>query len=57
VNTFAGLGNPNGPTHTVTKNTQPGMLAYGVPDTTVTVPAGSLPVGKYEFSRVDAVST
>jgi len=46
--TFAGLGNLNGPTHTVTKKTKTGSLTYGAPDTTVTVSAGSLPVGKYE---------
>jgi hypothetical protein len=46
--TFAGLGNPGGPTHTVTKNTVTGQTIYGAPETTVTVAAGSLPVGKYE---------
>jgi hypothetical protein len=47
--TFAGLGNANGATHTVTKSTKTGQTSYGAPDTTVTVPAGSLPVGKYEL--------
>lgn len=46
--TFAGLGNPNGTSHSVTKTTMPLVTTYGPPKTTVTVPAGSLPVGKYE---------
>jgi len=47
--TFAGLGNPNGLQHNVTKTTTAGVLSYGAPDTTVTIAAGSLPVGKYEI--------
>lgn len=47
--TFAGLGNGNGPTHHVTKTTVAGQTSYGAPETTVTVSAGSLPVGKYEL--------
>ncbi len=46
--TFAGLGNANGATKTVTKNTVVSKTIYGPPETTVTVPANSLPVGKYE---------
>jgi hypothetical protein len=46
--TFAGLGNANGATKTVTKNTVASQTTYGPPETTVTVPANSLPVGKYE---------
>jgi hypothetical protein len=46
--TFAGLGNANGTTKTVTKNTVVSKTTYGPPETTVTVPANSLPVGKYE---------
>ncbi|HEX2824161.1 MAG TPA: hypothetical protein VHO07_28965 [Streptosporangiaceae bacterium] len=46
--TFAGLGNANGVTKTVTKPTVASQTTYGPPETTVTVPANSLPVGKYE---------
>ena len=46
--TFAGLGNANGATKTVTKTTVASKTTYGPPETTVTVPANSLPVGKYE---------
>ena len=46
--TFAGLGIPNGPQLTVIQATLAGQTSYGPPDTTVTVPAGSLPVGQYE---------
>jgi hypothetical protein len=46
--TFAGLGNSDGAPHSVTKNTVPAQTVYGGPATTVTVPAGSLPTGKYE---------
>ena len=45
---FAGLGNAGGVTHTVTKTTVAGQTVYGAPETTVTVAAGSLPVGTYE---------
>jgi len=31
------------------KATTAGVLSYGAPDTTVTIAAGSLPVGKYEI--------
>jgi hypothetical protein len=47
--TFAGLGSPDGPSLTVSQNTASGQTAYGPPETTVTVPAGSLPVGQYEL--------
>jgi hypothetical protein len=47
--TFAGLGNANGTTKSVTKTTVAAKTAYGPPDTTVTVPANSLPVGRYEL--------
>jgi hypothetical protein len=46
--TFAGLGNANGATKTVTKHTVASKTTYGPPETTVHVPANSLPVGKYE---------
>lgn len=46
--TFAGLGNADGPQLTVTDKTVPGQTVYGPPVTAVTVPAHSLPVGKYE---------
>jgi hypothetical protein len=46
--TFAGLGNANGPQKSVTKHTVTGQTSYEAPETTVTMPAGSLPVGKYE---------
>jgi hypothetical protein len=47
--TFAGLGNPNGTELSVTKTTVANQTTYGPPDTTVSVPAHSLPVGKYEL--------
>jgi hypothetical protein len=47
--TFAGLGNANGATRSVTKTTVAGQTTYGPPETTVTVPATSLPVGTYEL--------
>jgi hypothetical protein len=47
--TFAGLGNANGAQKSVTKTTVAAQTTYGAPATTVTVPAGSLPVGKYEL--------
>jgi hypothetical protein len=47
--TFAGLGNANGTAIPVTKNTVPGQISYGAPDTTATVTAGTLAVGKYEI--------
>jgi hypothetical protein len=47
--TFAGLGNANGTELSVTKTTVAGQTTYGPPDTTVAVPANSLPVGKYEL--------
>jgi hypothetical protein len=47
--TFAGLGNANGAQKSVTKTTVASQTTYGPPETTVTVPAGSLPVGKYEL--------
>jgi hypothetical protein len=47
--TFAGLGNPNGTALSVTKTTVANQTTYGPPDTTVSVPAHSLPVGKYEL--------
>jgi hypothetical protein len=47
--TFAGLGNPSGGPLSVTNTTVPGQTSYGDPATTVTVPAGSLPVGQYEL--------
>jgi hypothetical protein len=47
--TFAGLGNANGAQKSVTKTTVASQTTYGALDTTVTVPAGSLPVGKYEL--------
>jgi len=47
--TFAGLGNANGTTKSVTKHTVAGHTTYKAPDTTVSIPAGSLPVGKYEL--------
>jgi hypothetical protein len=46
--TFAGLGNPDGAPLSVTKTTVAGQTTYGPADTTVTVPAHSLAVGKYE---------
>jgi hypothetical protein len=46
--TFAGLGNANGTTQSVASTTIAGQTTYGPPVTTVTVPAGSLPVGTYE---------
>ena len=46
--TFAGLGNADGPQLAVTHKTVPAQTVYGPPVTTVTVPAHSLPVGKYE---------
>jgi hypothetical protein len=45
--TFAGLGNTNG-TSLAVASTTTGSTTYGPPDTTVTVPAGTLPVGTYE---------
>ena len=47
--TFAGLGNANGTQLSVAKTTVANQTTYGPPDTTVTVPANSLPVGKYEL--------
>ncbi len=47
--TFAGLGNPNGTELSVAKTTVAGQTTYGPAETTVTVPANSLPVGKYEL--------
>jgi hypothetical protein len=47
--TFAGLGNANGATKSVTKTTVAGQTTYKNPETTVTVLANSLPVGKYEL--------
>lgn len=47
--TFAGLGNANGAQKSVTKTTVASQTTYGAPETTVTVPAHSLPVGKYEL--------
>jgi hypothetical protein len=46
---FAGLGNGNGTTQAVASTTVTGQTTYGPPETTVTVPAGSLPVGTYEL--------
>ena len=46
--TFAGLGNANGTSQSVASTTVAGQTTYGAPVTTVTVPAGSLPVGTYE---------
>jgi hypothetical protein len=46
--TFAGLGNANGTALSVTKTTVAGQTTYGPAETTVAVPANSLPVGKYE---------
>ena len=46
--TFAGLGNADGAPLSVTKTTVAGQTTYGPPQTTVTVPANSLAVGKYE---------
>ena len=47
--TFGGIGNPDGPPLTVTQSTVSGQTVYGPPDLTATVPAGSLPVGQYDF--------
>ena len=47
--TFAGLGNANGTTQSVTQTTVAAQTTYGDPETTVTVPANSLPVGLYEL--------
>lgn len=47
--TFAGLGNANGAQKSVTKTTVASQTTYSAPETTVTVPAGALPVGKYEL--------
>jgi hypothetical protein len=47
--TFAGLGNLDGPTLNVATTTTAAQTTYGAPDTTATVSAGSLPVGKYEL--------
>ena len=47
--TFAGLGNANGTQLSVAKTTVANQTTYGPPDTTVTVPANSLPVGEYEL--------
>ena len=46
--TFSGLGNNNG-TSVAVVGTTTGATTYGPPDTTLTVPAGSLPVGTYEL--------
>lgn len=46
--TFAGLGNANGASLSMASTTVALQTTYGPPDTTVTVPAGSLPVGTYE---------
>ncbi|TVZ05009.1 hypothetical protein EAS64_10315 [Trebonia kvetii] len=46
--TFAGVGNANGTPLSVVRTTVAGQTTYGAPDTTVTVPANSLPVGTYE---------
>lgn len=45
---FAGLGNTSGTALTVSNTTVAAQTSYGPPDTTVTVPANSLPVGTYE---------
>src|ERR1700678_84140 len=47
--TFAGLGNGNGTTQSVTQTTVAAQTSYGPAETTVTVPANSLPVGTYEL--------
>jgi hypothetical protein len=47
--TFAGLGNANGATQSVTSTTVAGQTTYGPAETTVTVPANSLSVGMYEL--------
>jgi hypothetical protein len=46
--TFAGLGNTNSAVQSVTSNTVASQTTYGPPETSVTVPAYSLPVGQYE---------
>ena len=46
--TFSGLGNNNG-TSLPVSGTTTGPTTYGPPDTTLTVPAGTLPVGTYEL--------